>query len=295
MPELMIGVIGGTGLGDAFAADTQGQQRTVDTKTPFGKPSSPITLTQWSGVSVALLARHGPGHLLSPSAVPYRANIYALKSLGVTHIIASGAVGSLKEQIHPRHLVVPDQVIDKTFRRQSSFFADHLAVHAEFTHPFCPHLRRLLLGCAEAVDTTVHDGGTYVCMEGPQFSTQAESRMHIAWGGDLIGMTCMPEAKLAREAQICYALLALPSDYDCWRTHDPALSKQQLLNEIIANLNQVTEFGTTLIKAAISRSQELAQIDCPDRKALELAIWSDKQQIPKKTRQELHLLLGDYL
>ncbi len=293
MPELMIGVIGGTGLGDAFAINTQGQPREVET--PFGKPSGPIVLTQWSGVPVALLSRHGEGHMLSPSAVPYRANIYALKSLGVTHIIASGAVGSLKEQIHPRHLVVPDQVIDKTFRRESSFFAGRLAVHAEFSHPFCPHLRRLLLDCAEAVDTTVHDGGTYVCMEGPQFSTQAESHMHIAWGGDLIGMTCMPEAKLAREAQICYALLALPSDYDCWRPHDPALSKQQLLNEIIGNLKQVTEFGTTLIQAAISRSGELAQIDCPDRKALELAIWSDKQQIPKKTRQELHLLLGDYL
>ena len=293
MPELMIGVIGGTGLDQAFAADNQGQQREVDT--PFGKPSGRITLAQWSGVPVALLARHGEGHMLSPSAVPYRANIYALKSLGVTHIIASGAVGSLKEQIQPRHLVVPDQVIDKTFGRESSFFADHLAVHAEFGHPFCPHLRRLLLDCAEAVETSVHDGGTYVCMEGPQFSTQAESRMHIAWGGDLIGMTCMPEAKLAREAQICYALLALPSDYDCWREHDPAVSKQDLLNEIIANLKQVTEFATTLIQAAISRSGELAQIDCPDRKALELAIWSDKQRIPKKLRKKLHLLLGEYL
>ncbi|MCK4851057.1 MAG: MTAP family purine nucleoside phosphorylase, partial [Phycisphaerae bacterium] len=260
-----------------------------------GKPSGPITLAQWSGVPVALLARHGEGHMLSPSAVPYRANIYALKSLGVTHIIASGAVGSLKEKIQPRHLVVPDQVIDKTFGRESSFFADHLAVHAEFSHPFCPHLRRLLLDCADQVDTSVHDGGTYVCMEGPQFSTQAESRMHIAWGGDLIGMTCMPEAKLAREAQICYALLALPSDYDCWREHDPGLSKLELLNEIIANLKQVSEYGTRLIQAAISRAGELVEIDCPDRKALELAIWSDKQQIPKKVRQELQLLLGEYL
>ncbi len=293
MPELMIGVIGGSGLADTFAADSQGEQRVIET--PFGKPSGAITLTEWSGVRVALLARHGEGHILSPSAVPYRANIYALKSLGVTHIIGSGAVGSLKEQIRPRHLVVPDQVIDKTFGRQGSFFTDHLAVHAEFSHPFCPHLRRLLLDCADAVDTTVHNQGTYICMEGPQFSTQAESRMHIAWGGDLIGMTCMPEAKLAREAQICYALLALPSDYDCWREHDRALSKLELLNEIIANLNQVTEFGIKLIQAAISRCEKLAEIDCPDRKALELAIWSDKQQIPKKTRQELDLLLGEYL
>ena len=293
MPELMIGVIGGTGLDQAFATDTQGQERVVTT--PFGEPSGPITMTEWSGVPVALLARHGPGHILSPSAVPYRANIYALKSLGVTHIIASGAVGSLKEQIQPRHLVVPDQVIDKTVRRQSSFFAEHLAVHAEFSHPFCPHLRRLLLDCADAVDTPVHNHGTYVCMEGPQFSTQAESRMHIAWGGDLIGMTCMPEAKLAREAQICYALLALPSDYDCWREHDPAMSKLELLNEILANLKEVTEYGTKLIQAAVARANELAHIDCPDRKALELAIWSDKQQITKETRKKLHLLIGEYL
>jgi len=293
MPEVMIGIIGGTGLGEAFSIQAQGEQRLV--QTPFGSPSGPITLSEWSGVRIALLARHGEGHLLSPSAVPYRANIHALKSLGVTHIIASGAVGSLKEAIQPGHLVVPDQVIDKTFRRQSSFFADHLAVHVELSHPFCPHLRKLLLECAEEVETSVHNGGTYVCMEGPQFSTQAESRMHQKWGGDLIGMTCMPEAKLAREAQICYALLALPSDYDCWREHDPSLSKQELLNEILANLKQVTDYGTKLIQVAVSRAGRLANIDCPDRKALELAIWSDKKRIPKKIRQELHLLLGEYL
>jgi len=233
--------------------------------------------------------------MLSPSAVPYRANIYALKSLGVTHIIASGAVGSLQDRIQPKHLVVPDQVIDKTFRREGSFFSDHLAVHVEFSSPFCPKLRKLLLDSADEVDTTVHDGGTYVCMEGPQFSTQAESRMHRAWGGDLIGMTCMPEAKLAREAQICYALLALPSDYDCWREHDSSLSKQELLNEIISNLKQVSEYGIKLIQTAISRAAGLADIQCPDHKALELAIWSDKKRISKEVRSQLDLLLGEYL
>ena len=293
MSEVMIGIIGGTGLGEAFAVQAQGEQRTVDT--PFGSPSSPIILSEWSGTRIALLARHGDGHLLSPSVVPYRANIYALKSLGVTHIIASGAVGSLKEDIQPRHLVVPDQVIDKTFRREGSFFADHCAVHVELSHPLCPHLRKLLLDCASQVETNVHDGGTYVCMEGPQFSTQAESRMHQKWGGDLIGMTCMPEAKLAREAEICYALLALPSDYDCWREHDAALSKQQLLTEILANLKQVTEYGIRLIQASVSQAGQLVDIDCPDRRALELAIWSDKKRIPKKMRKELRLLLGDYL
>ena len=293
MPELIIGVIGGTGLGEAFSVQTQGRQRMV--QTPFGSPSGPIIMTEWSGVTIALLARHGDGHMLSPSAVPYRANIYALKSLGVTHIIASGAVGSLQDKIQPKHLVVPDQVIDKTFRRESSFFSDHLAVHVELSSPFCPHLRKLLLDSADKVDTTVHDGGTYVCMEGPQFSTQAESRMHRTWGGDLIGMTCMPEAKLAREAQICYALLALPSDYDCWREHDSSLSKQELLNEIISNLKQVSEYGIKLIQTAISRADRLADIQCPDHKALELAIWSDKKRIPKEVRSQLDLLLGEYL
>ena len=293
MSKVMIGIIGGTGLGEALTANTQGQQQEVDT--PFGKPSGPITLAEYSGVSIALLERHGKGHMLSPSAVPYRANIYALKSLGVTHIIASGAVGSLREQIQPGHLVVPDQVIDQTYRREGSFFADHLAVHAEFSHPFCPHLRKLLLDCAGAVDTKVHDGGTYVCMEGPQFSTRAESLMHRSWGGDLIGMTCMPEAKLAREAQICYAMVALPSDYDCWREHDPSLSKLELLNEILGNLKQVTEHGTGLVQAAISRAGGLADVDCPDRKALELAVWSDKKRITKEAAEKLDLLLGEYL
>jgi 5'-methylthioadenosine phosphorylase len=293
MPELMIGIIGGTGLGEAFSVQNQGRQRSV--QTPFGSPSGPIMTSEWSGIPIALLARHGDGHMLSPSAVPYRANIYALKSIGVTHIIASGAVGSLQDRIQPKHLVVPDQVIDKTFRREASFFSDHLAVHVELSSPFCPNLRKLLLDSADEVDTTIHDGGTYVCMEGPQFSTQAESRMHRAWGGDLIGMTCMPEAKLAREAQICYALLALPSDYDCWREHDPSLSKQELLNEIISNLKQVSEYGIKLIQTAISRAARLADIQCPDQKALELAIWSDKKRIPKKVRSQLDLLLDEYL
>ena len=293
MAEVMIGVIGGTGLGEAFAEQGAGEKRQVDT--PFGEPSGPITLSEWDGVRIALLSRHGEGHMLSPTAVPYRANIYALKFLGVTHIIAGGAVGSLREDIEPRHLVIPDQVIDKTYRRAGSFFADDLAVHVELSHPFCPHLRRLLLDCAKDVGTKVHDGGTYVCMEGPGFSTRAESLMHQKWGGDLIGMTCMPEAKLAREAQICYALVGLPCDYDCWREHDPALSKLELLNEIISNVKVVTEYGMELIKAAVSGAGQLAKIDCPDSKALELAIWSDKQRIPEEVREKLDLLLGEYV
>ena len=188
---------------------------------------------------------------MNPSIVPYRANIFALKKLGVTHILASGATGSLREGIEPRHMVICDQVIDKTYRRVSTFFDEGLAVHVEFAEPFCPKLRSLLLEAAAEVDTVVHPGGTYVCMEGPQFSTAAESRMHRCWEGDLVGMTCMPEAKLAREAEISYALIALPTDYDCWRPHEPGKDRQALLSEIVANLNAVTGHAITLLRAAV--------------------------------------------
>ena len=225
MAKVKIGIIGGSGLGDAVCG---GGGRAVSVDTPFGATSGPMIESEWNGVSVALLNRHGPGHLINPSMVNYRANIYALKAVGCTHIIASGAVGSLREEIKPKDLVVPDQVIDKTFRRTPTFFDEGLAVHIELASPFCPVLRKHLLSCADSVSTTVHDGGTYVCMEGPAFSTRAESEMHRAWGGDLIGMTCMPEARLAREAENAYALVALPSDYDCWRPQPADLDKHEL-------------------------------------------------------------------
>jgi len=191
---LRIGIIGGTGLEEALGDAGDGQKKQLTPDTPFGPAASPITLTQWQGVDIALLQRHGPGHLLNPSAVPYRANIFALKSVGVTHIIASGATGSLRVQIKPGDLVIVDQVIDKTYTRANTFY-EGAAVHVEMGEPFCPVMRKWLLEAAtKLVDVTVHDGGTYVCMEGPAFSTRAESHMHRAWGGDLIGMTCMPEA-----------------------------------------------------------------------------------------------------
>ena len=202
MGRAVVGIIGGTGLGEALGALGTGEVRHVET--PFGRPSGPITLTEVEGHPVALLSRHGPGHLLNPSTVPYRANIWALKSLGVTHVLASGAVGSLREEVAPRHLVIPDQVIDRTFRRASTFF-DDLAVHVELAAPFCTNLRNLLVKAGAGFPARVHQGGTYVCMEGPQFSTRAESELHRSWGASLIGMTVMPEAKLAREAELCYA------------------------------------------------------------------------------------------
>ncbi|MEM9420046.1 MAG: MTAP family purine nucleoside phosphorylase, partial [Planctomycetota bacterium] len=203
---LKIGIIGGSGLGDMFDAPgtdpaDQVVKTTHEIDTPFGKPSGPITAVEWSGVEVFLLQRHGPGHVLNPTAVPYRANIYAMKALGVTHLLASGATGSLREHLQPGELVIADQVVDKTYKRPNTFF-EKAAVHVEFSSPFCPVMRRWLLDAAAKLDgdVNVHDHGTYVCMEGPVFSTRAESEWHRQLGGDLIGMTAMPEAKLAREA-----------------------------------------------------------------------------------------------
>jgi 5'-methylthioadenosine phosphorylase len=291
MGRIVVGVIGGTGLGEALGVLGAGEIREIDT--PFGRPSAPITLTEVGGVPVALLARHGDGHVRNPSTVPYRANIWALKSLGVTHILASGAVGSLKEEIAPRNLVIPDQVIDKTFRRAGTFF-EELAVHVELALPFCPTLRNVLVRSATAMPTRVHQGGTYVCMEGPQFSTRAESELHRSWGASLIGMTAMPEAKLAREAEICYALVALPTDYDCWKPHPASLDQAKLIEEILGNVKVSTQYAVELIRRAIV---QIAAIDkpCACQSALALAVWSDHARIPPATREKLALLLGKYL
>jgi 5'-methylthioadenosine phosphorylase len=298
MSELRVGLIGGTGLGDALGVEG-GTRHEIDT--PFGRPSDAVVEGQWAGVPVLLLARHGPGHLLNPSQVPFRANIFALKKLGCTHILASGAVGSLREEFKPRSLVIPSQLIDRTTRRPSTFF-EHAAVHVEFAEPFCPVLRQILLE-AKGEGTDVHDGGCYVAMEGPAFSTRAESLMHRLWGGDLIGMTAMPEAKLAREAEIPYALLALVTDYDCWR-NKPAVAgdakemvePQLLLKEIMGNLQAATQNAVTLMKRAVElmnhRREQLSA--CPAMRALELAIWSDKARISTDEVQRLAPLWGRY-
>lgn len=287
-----VGIIGGSGLGDALGAQIEGREVTVET--PFGDPSSPIIELDLHGTEVAILQRHGIGHMIPPGQVNYRANIYALKMLGCTHVIASGAVGSLREDIEPKHLVIADQVIDKTIRRTPTFF-DDLAVHLEFSSPFCPVLRKHLLSCSEAVDTVVHSGGTYVCMEGPAFSTRAESEMHRSWGGDLIGMTVMPEAKLAREAELSYALVALPSDYDCWRPSPDDLDKHELLKEIIGNLQAATANAIALIRRALETFPAIAETPSPAHSALEMAIWSDKSKITPETKKKLQLLIGRYV
>ncbi len=273
----MIGLIGGTGLAEALLGEVEGVEHSIDT--PFGATSTPIRVVQWNGVELAVLARHGVGHIFNPSQVPYRANIFALKTLGVTHVIASGAVGSLREEIKPRDLVIVDQVIDKTYRRTPTFFDAGLVAHVEFSQAYCNRLRTLLLSVSPSVSYTVHYGGTYVCMEGPAFSTVAESHMHRAWGGSVIGMTSMPEAKLAREAEMCYALIALPTDYDCWRPHQQGSSSEALLAEIIGHLKHAGANAIALMRAAIEEFARHPPEPCACRRALEPAIWSDRTAV----------------
>src|SRR5688572_16739995 len=277
-------------------------------ETPFGLPSVVILETRWGDATVLLLSRHGPGHLLNPSRVPYRSNIFALKQLGCTHILASGAVGSLREEYKPRSLVIPDQIIDRTYKRANTFY-EEAAVHVEFAEPFCPVLRQIINDAAtrqaEGEPVAVHNGGCYVAMEGPAFSTRAESLMHRLWGGDLIGMTAMPEAKLAREAEIPYALVALVTDYDCWRQKPPlpdAKEQQEkvdphmLLKEIIGNLKAATDNAVGLMRRAVElMGQKRGQLAiCPALHALELAIWSDKSRIDPDEVQRLAPLWGKY-
>ena len=273
MTDQIVGIIGGSGLGDVLAEHIE-NGKWYETVTPFGQPSDRILVGEFGGEKVAFLNRHGRGHRFDPSSVPYRANIYALKELGVRVCVGSAAVGSLREEIRPRDIVVVDQVIDKTFKREGSFFTGKAAVHCEMAEPYCGELRGLLVEAAKGIDVCCHDGGTYVCMEGPSFSTRAESLMHRSWGGDLIGMTAMPEAKLAREAQMCFALVAMPTDYDCWKENDNSGDKQALLEEIIGNLNSCTENMIKLLRAVVAMDIEKVGRECCCRNSLEMAIWT---------------------
>jgi 5'-methylthioadenosine phosphorylase len=294
--DVRIGLIGGSGLGAALLDGMALENPTErEVETPFGAPSAPIITGRVGDVPVAVLMRHGPGHILSPSRVPYRANVFALKRLGCTHVVASGATGSLREEFVPGEIVVCDQLIDRTDGRPRTFF-DRAAVHVEFADPFCPVMRRWLLDAAAKVDGMgVHDGGTYVCMEGPSFSTRAESNLHRSWGADLIGMTALPEARLAREAELAYALLALPTDYDCWRPRNEGATESSLLEEIIGNLDRATKASIALILAALADVSTLRATPSPAHEALQLAIWSDKGGIDPEEKERLATLWGRHL
>jgi 5'-methylthioadenosine phosphorylase len=288
MAEAITGIIGGTGLGDALAGQITGAAE-KDVTTPFGKPSDSILVGRFGGRKVAFINRHGRGHRFGPSEVPFAANIFALKKMGVHTIISSGAVGSLRDGIKPGELVAVDQFIDKTYRRQSSFFGGFGAVHCEMGEPVCERLSGVITKAGRKAGVKVHSKGTYVCMEGPQFSTRAESLMHKGWGGDFIGMTAMPEAKLAREAQVCYALVALVSDCDCWREHKAA-DKQTLLCEIIANMQTATNNCVKLLRVLLESDEKIGFERCGCRKGLELAVWTEEGQINKNAKRKLRIL-----
>jgi len=284
--EAKIGVIGGSGL---YQIDGLSDIRETKVETPFGDPSDLIMTGTLQGVPIAFLPRHGKGHRISPSELPCRANIFALKSLGVERIISISAVGSLKEDIHPLDLVIPDQVIDRTKARVSTFFGRGLVAHIGFAEPFCPHLSQILYETAKELRTKVHSGGTCVVMEGPAFSTKAESQLYRSWGASIVGMTALPEAKLAREAEICYAAMAFVTDFDCWHESADPVSVEM----VVDNLMQNAETGKNILRAAIAAAAEKRSCQCGT--ALRDAIITSREHIPANLKRELAPLIRKYV
>jgi 5'-methylthioadenosine phosphorylase len=284
--DIRIGIIGGSGLYD-MAELTDREERTLDT--PFGAPSSPYVIGTLRGKRVAFLARHGAGHRFMPSELNYRANIFGLKTLGVEYILSASAVGSLKDEYKPMDLVIPDQFVDRTRGRISTFFGNGLVAHVGFAHPFCKPLSAIAVASAGNAGATVHKGGTYVCMEGPQFSTLAESRLYRSWGMDIIGMTNLQEAKLAREAEICYTTIALVTDYDCWHpSHD-----EVTVDMIVANLTQNAQTAQQVIATAVDSLPFDRTCECAT--ALKHALITRPEAIPAEARQRLAPLVSKYL
>ena len=287
MPEpARLGVIGGSGL---YQMQGLSGVESVSLETPFGSPSDAYRVGSLSGIRVAFLARHGRGHRLLPSEINFRANIYGLKALGVTRIISVSAVGSLREEIAPLEVVIPDQFIDRTHGRASTFFGNGAVAHVSFADPVCADLCRSLGDAATAEGARAHRGGTYLCMEGPAFSTRAESHLYRSWGATVIGMTNLQEAKLAREAEICYASLAMVTDYDCWHQEEEAVT----VEAVVSRLKQNAETAGRIIAGAIPRLA--AERECPCATALRNALLTDPAVIPGETRRRLDLLIGRHL
>jgi 5'-methylthioadenosine phosphorylase len=290
MSRATIGVIGGSGL---YQMEGMTDVEEVALQTPFGDPSDVIALGKVEGVPMAFLPRHGRGHHISPTEIPARANIWALKSLGVEWVVAVSAVGSLREHIAPRDLLIPDQLFDRTKSRVNSFYEGGVVVHCTFAEPFCPTLGGLLLESAlELADVKVHAGGTYVCIEGPLFSTKAESRVYRNWGMDVIGMTALPEAKLAREAELCYATIACVTDYDCWHESEESVTVEMVIGNLGANVANAQRILRTVAKR-IPADRSANACECPH--ALATAIMTDHTMIPAEARQRYSLLLEKYL
>lgn len=284
--QASIGVIGGSGLYDI---EGLAGVRDVRVRTPFGAPSDAIRVGTLDGVSIAFLSRHGRGHRLNPSEINYRANIYAMKVLGVQRIISVSAVGSMKELIEPGDVVIPDQFIDLTKRRVSTFFEGGIVAHVAFGEPICAALAHALAVAGEGVGANLHRGGTYLCMEGPQFSTKGESRLYRQWGVDVIGMTNMPEAKLAREAELCYATLALATDYDCWHDTQEAVTVEAILATLYKNVALAKNILKQVVPAVADASA------CPCHRALDNAIVTDPKRISAAVRKKFGILAGRVL
>lgn len=281
-----LGIIGGSGL---YALEAFERADKLDVETPFGRPSSQVMLGNVSGVETAFISRHGAGHRLAPSEIPYLANIYAMKSLRVTHLVSISAVGSLSEQIEPGTFVVPDQIIDRTSGRERTFFRNGVVAHVSLADPFCASLSRRVAECAAPESRGVTLGGTYVCIDGPQFSTRAESVMYRSWGGNIIGMTAMPEARLAREAGLCYACLAMVTDWDVWHTSKEPVSVAAVLENLRSMTIAVQQFVVHLAASTL--------VDCDSGcdASLEVAIATDPSAVPGEVREQLRPIAGRYL
>jgi len=286
MSEKIVGVIGGSGL---YEMEGLEEIQTVSLKTPFGDPSDSFIVGRLEGVKVVFLPRHGKGHRIQPSSLNFKANVYGMKILGAQWIIGVSAVGSMKESIHPGDMVIPNQFIDQTKGRPSTFFDDGIVGHISFADPVCPVLSKILSEAGKEVGATVHQGGTYICIEGPQFSTRAESRLYRTWGVDIIGMTNLPEAKLAREAEICYATIAFATDYDCWHEEAGDVS----IGEVLRILAQSTKTAKSAIRHAIRHLPEKRECLCA--KALKYALITGKKFFNEKTKKDLEPIIGKYM
>ena len=286
MQRAQIGIIGGSGLYDM--ADVTDREE-VKVTTPFGEPSAPYLLGTLRGTRVAFLARHGGGHRVSPSELNFRANIFGMKSLGVEYILSASAVGSLKEEYKPADIVIPDQFFDRTKGRPSSFFGRGLVGHVGFAHPFCKILSGIAFDSGKRAGATVHKGGTYVCMEGPQFSTLAESKLYRSWGMDIIGMTNLQEAKLAREAEICYTTIALVTDYDCWHPDHDSVTVEMVMSTLAKNAATAQQ----IIAGAVERLPYERTCECAS--ALKYALVTRPEMVPDQVKKDLAPIIGRYI
>ncbi|MDX2153606.1 MAG: S-methyl-5'-thioadenosine phosphorylase [Bryobacteraceae bacterium] len=285
MTKADIGIIGGSGLYSMPGFEATEEVR-IDT--PFGSPSDPYVVGTLAGRKVAFLARHGRGHRVMPSELNFRANIFGFKCLGVERIISLSAVGSLKEEHKPLDFVIPDQFFDRTGGRVSTFFGEGLVAHISFAHPVCPQLAKVVEGACRSAGVAAKNGGTYLCMEGPAFSTVAESNVYRSWGMDVIGMTNLQEAKLAREAELCYVTVAMVTDYDCWHPEHDAVTVDQIIKVLTTN----AEHAAKVVKEAVAAMP--AKRECKCGSALAHALITDKKTVPEATRRKLELIVGKY-